>query len=105
VRHFLGRERNLVLLPDGSRHWPMAGCFKWKDILPIRQFQFVQEDRQTITVRMSAPGRPTLEHEARLTPIIQEALGYAFDIRYEWIDGPLPRGAGGKFEEFICRVK
>lgn len=105
IRRFLGRERNLVLLPDGTRHWPMVGFPRWGEAYPVRQFQFVQLDRTTILARMSASGRPDAAQEARLTAIIQNALHHPFDIRYEWHGTPLPRGPGGKFEEFLCRAQ
>lgn len=105
IQRFLGRERNLVLLPDGTRHWPVVGFHRWGEVHTIRQFQFIQLDRQTILAKMSAPARPSPEHEARLTKIIQEELKHPFEIRYEWHEGPLPRGAGGKFEEFLCRAE
>jgi phenylacetate-CoA ligase len=105
IRRFLGRERNLVLLPDGTRHWPMVGFHRWGEAYPVRQFQFVQLDRTTILARLSASGRPDSAQEARLTAIIQKALRHPFDIRYEWHETPLPRGPGGKFEEFLCRAQ
>ena len=105
IRRFLGRERNLVLLPDGTRHWPVVGFHRWGEVYPVRQFQFVQLDRTTVLARLSAAGRPDAEQEARLTAIIQEALQHPFAIRYEWHETPLPRGPGGKFEEFLCRAE
>lgn len=105
IRRTLGRERNLVLLPDGTRHWPMVGFHRWGEAYPVRQFQFVQLDRTTILARMSASGRPDSAQETRLTAIIQKALHHPFDIRYEWQETPLPRGPGGKFEEFLCRAQ
>jgi phenylacetate-CoA ligase len=104
IRRFLGRMRNLVLLPDGTRHWPTFGFQRWGDVFLVRQFQFIQEDRHTIIARMSAHGRPTPEQEARLTEIICGSLGHPFALRFHWQDEPLPRGPGGKFEEFQCRV-
>jgi phenylacetate-CoA ligase len=105
IRRFLGRERNLVLLPDGTRHWPVVGFHRWGEVHPIRQFQFIQLDRQTILAKMSAPSPPSAEQEARLTTIIQEELKHPFELRYEWQEAPLPRGPGGKFEEFLCRAE
>jgi phenylacetate-CoA ligase len=105
IRRFLGRERNLVLLPDGTRHWPLVGFHLWNEVYPVRQFQFIQLDRTTILARMSASGRPDSEQESQLTAIIQAALLHPFDIRYEWHETSLPRGPGGKFEEFVNLVK
>jgi hypothetical protein len=36
--------------------------------------------------------------------IVQQALGHAFQIRFRYCDGELERSAGGKFEEFVCKV-
>ncbi|EDY19988.1 conserved hypothetical protein [Chthoniobacter flavus Ellin428] len=105
IRRFLGRERNLVLLPDGTRHWPVVGFHRWGEVHTIRQFQFIQLDRQTILAKLSAPARPSAEQEAQLTRIIQEELQHPFEIRYAWQEEPLPRGPGGKFEEFLCRAE
>ena len=105
IRRFLGRERNLVLLPDGTRHWPLVGFHRWGEVHPIRQFQFIQLNRKTILAKMCAPSRPTADQEARLTTILQDELKYPFEIRYEWHEEPLPRGPGGKFEEFVCRAE
>lgn len=105
IRRFLGRERNLVLLPDGNRHWPLVGFHRWGEVFPVRQFQFIQTDRHSITAKMSADSRPSAEQEERLTAIIQEALGHPFVVRYEWQQEPLPRGPGGKFEEFQCQAR
>jgi phenylacetate-CoA ligase len=105
IRRFLGRERNLVLLPDGTRHWPIVGFHRWAEVFTVRQFQFVQLDRTTILARMSAAGSPTAEQQARLTTIIQEALQHPFEIRFQWQETPLQRGPGGKFEEFLCQAK
>jgi len=101
IRRFLGRERNLLLRPDGSRHWPVWGVRRWAAQFVIRQFQFIQTDRRTLTAKMFADRSPSPEQEAQLTTILQDQLGYPFEFRYEWRTEPLPRGAGGKFEEFI----
>ena len=105
IKRFLGRERNLVILPDGTRHWPLVGFFHWDEVFPVAQFQFVQLDRQTVLARMSAADSPTPEQEARLTAIIRESLGHPFEIRYQWQTEPLERGPSGKFEEFICKAE
>jgi phenylacetate-CoA ligase len=105
IQRFLGRERNLVLLPDGTRHWPVVGFHRWGEVYPVRQFQFAQLDRTTILARLSATGIPTSEQQTRLKTIIQEELRHPFEIRFEWQETPLSRGPGGKFEEFLCHAK
>jgi phenylacetate-CoA ligase len=104
IRRFLGRERNLVLLPDGTRYWATVKFSNWKQIYPVRQFQFTQLDRQVIEARFVASGRPTAVQEAALVEQIRSGLGYPFEIRVFWQETPLSVGPGGKFEEFLCRA-
>jgi phenylacetate-CoA ligase len=102
VRRFVGRQRNLVLLPDGSRHWPVVGFHRWQEVCPIRQFQFTQLDRDTVEAALAVEVQPTAAQQTRLTEIIRQELGHPFEIRYRWQTQPLARGPGGKFEEFVC---
>lgn len=104
IERFLGRERSLVLLPDGSRHWPAVGFHRWNEVFSVRQFQFIQLDRHTLEAKMVADGKPSAEQESRLTAIIQESLRHPFVIHYHWQETPLARGPGGKFEEYHCRA-
>jgi phenylacetate-CoA ligase len=104
LRRLLGRHRNLVQLPDGSRHWPVVGLYKYRDVAPIRQFQFVQRELDAIDVTMVVD-RPVTDAEASaLTEVIQGALGHPFTLHYTWQHEPLPRSPGGKFEEFRCEL-
>lgn len=104
VKRLVGRERNLITLPDGSKHWPLVGFRLWNEVLPIRQFQFIQKDRQTIHARFYVSETPNPEQEAKLTAILRTALGYDFTIQFEWCLHPLLRSKSGKFEEFISHA-
>ena len=104
LRRILGRERNLVLMPDGSRHWPQVGFRRFRDIAPIRQYQFVQLERELVEVRLVAEATLTAGQEAALTALIHDRLGHAFPLRFAYFDDRLPVGANGKFEEFVCRL-
>ena len=37
-----GRQRNMLVLPNGERRWPLSGFRRYRDIAPIRQYQIVQ---------------------------------------------------------------
>jgi phenylacetate-CoA ligase len=104
LNRVLGRSRNLVLLPDGTRHWPIFGIHKFRDIAPIRQFQCTQHTRDAIDVRFVVDEPPSPDKQAVLREIMQDALGHPFTLRFDWQRDPLPRGPGGKFEEFLCAV-
>ncbi|HSZ74758.1 MAG TPA: hypothetical protein VK779_08055, partial [Rhizomicrobium sp.] len=102
LKRVLGRERNLILMPDGTRHWPLVGFARFRDVAPIVQYQFIQQSREEIEVRLVAETPLSAEQEANLKSVIQEALGHPFALRFTYFEGQIPRAANGKFEEFVC---
>lgn len=101
LRRIVGRERNMVVKPDGSRHWPMVGFHRFRDIAPIRQYQMIQQTTTGIEVRLVAPRPLTAAEEAELAELIRASLGHPFELAFRYFDDELPRGPGGKFEEFL----
>ena len=104
LRRVLGRERNLILMPDGSRHWPLVGFGAFRDAAPVAQYQLIQHSREEIEVRLVAERPVTEAEEAQLADTIRGALGHDFALRFAYFEGEIPRGPGGKFEEFVCRA-
>ena len=105
LRRVLGRERNLLVKPDGTRNWPLVGFARFREVAPVVQYQFIQHELDRIEVRLVTEVRPTPAQESALTDVIREALGFAFRIEFTYFEGEIPRSPGGKFEEFLCRVK
>lgn len=99
-----GRERNMVVLPNGERHWPLVGYHRFREIAPITQFQLLQHSVQEVEVRLAVEQPLSAQQEARLTDVIQTALGHPFPLRFNYFSGELPRTQGGKFEEFACLI-
>ena len=100
-----GRERNLVRLPDGTRHWPLVGFHRFREIAPVRQYQLIQHSLQDVEVRLACDRPLTVSEESQLGQVIGDALGYAFPLRFVYFEHELPRSANGKFEEFVCALK
>ncbi len=103
IKRILGRQRNLICLPDGSRHWPNTGYSNWMDIAPIEQIQLVQKSLHDIEARLVMPRTLTLDEQKQMIPILQKSLGYAFQISFSY-HRELCRSASGKFEDFISEV-
>ena len=78
--------------------------FHIRDAAPVLQYQLVQHDSQNIEMRLVVERKLTLAEEGRLQHIVHGALGHPFTIRFTYFPGNIPRGAGGKFEEFMCLV-
>jgi phenylacetate-CoA ligase len=101
LRRVLGRERNLVLRPDGTSAWPLTGYREFRDIAPVVQFQFLQLNIEEVEVRLVVETPLSEAQEAALVALIQKSLGWPFTIRLAYFEGALPRAANGKFEEFV----
>jgi len=98
-----GRKRNMLVLPDGERRWPLSGFRKYRDIAPIRQYQLVQHDPERIEARFVVD-RPVRAHEEqRLRAVIREATGYPFEIEFAYLES-FPPALSGKFEDFLSLV-
>jgi phenylacetate-CoA ligase len=103
LRRVLGRRRNMVVFPDGRRHWPMTGFARFNDVAHIRQYQFVQHTPERIEVRLVVADRLSPDQLVQLKRIIDEAMGYSFDLEFVQSHELLPLSRGGKFEEFLCK--
>jgi phenylacetate-CoA ligase len=104
LKRILGRRRNMVTLPDGSRHWPTVGRHAFREIARIRQYQAIQHSVDMVEIKLVVDAPLTGEQETLLRTTIQNALGYPFALRFSYHDAELPKTRGGKFEEFISMV-
>lgn len=104
LKRILGRSRNMVQLPDGSSHWPITGFPKYREIAPIRQFQFIQRSLKKVEVRLVCESALNTEQESRLAEVIHASLGFPFQLQFVYFPDEIPGSRGGKFEEFICEV-
>lgn len=102
LKRVMGRVRNMLVLPDGSKRWPYVGSGLYRNVADIRQFQLIQTAREQIEVHLAC--RPlSSEQRLRLTEVIQEALLYPFRLSFHY-HNEIKRTTGGKFEDFICRI-
>ena len=102
LKRILGRERNMVRLPNGEQRWP-TGFLKCAEIAPIRQFQFVQTRIDCIEGKLVTERPLSKEEEAALRSTLHETFGYPFELVFERVDA-IPRKPNGKFEEFSCAI-
>lgn len=101
----LGRRRNLIVKPNGDRHWPTLIEFhEFAALAKIRQYQMVQETLERISVRIVTDEPLTDEQRTTITRRVQQALGYDFDINILDQRDDLPRLPNGKFEEFMSKI-
>jgi len=101
LKRILGRYRNLLALPDGTRRWPRLGYeSRLQEIAPIELMQMLQTSLDEIEVRL-VMGRPLDEAETgALTTFIHGNLGHPFRLRFVYVD-TIRNPANGKVEQFI----
>jgi phenylacetate-CoA ligase len=100
LRRIAGRQRNMLLRPDGVRHWPSFPSEAWREIAPVAQIQLVQDAADHVTARVVAPREIAAEEQARFIAALQDCLGWPFRITLTRVDA-IARGAGGKYEDFV----
>ncbi len=105
LSRILGRRRNMVVLPDGSKHWPLIGAYHFREVADIRQYQAIQHSLNEVEIRLVVSTALSAAQEGKLSAMIHDALGHAFTLRFNYFDQELPKTRGGKFEEFISLVK
>lgn len=103
IARIAGRQRNLLTLPDGSRHWPRTGFQAWMEFLSVRQIQMVQKSLHEIEIKLVVDQTLTADEQARMIHVMQASLGYPFRIFFTYHQ-EIPRGAGGKYEDFISEL-
>ena len=99
----LGRQRNMVRLPNGEKRWP-TGFLKCSEIAGVRQFQFIQTHRERIQANLVVSQVMSDDIKQAFTAVLHETLGYPFEIDFNLVND-IPKSAQGKFEEFVCRVE
>jgi phenylacetate-CoA ligase len=103
LKRILGRTRNMLTLPDGRRHYPSFPADLWTDIAPVRQYQLIQKDLESIKVKLVV-GRPLqAAEEQALIAMLRDRLTYPFQVTFDYVDN-IGRSRGGKFEDFISEV-
>lgn len=100
LAHIVGRQRNLMALPNGERVMPVFGE-AWRGIDAIRQIQLAQHSLDRFEARIVA-SRPLIpEEEGRFAATLQRTLGFPFDVQFTYLDR-IDRDEMLKFEDFVC---
>ena len=103
IRRIVGRQRNMLRLPDGRGHWP---SFPYEDLKPIadfRQIQIVQHQIDELEVHLAGVPPMTPETEVLFSDKLRRLLHGQFFIRYAY-PATIPSSAGGKFEDFVSLI-
>lgn len=105
IRRVMGRYRNLLTMPDGSRRWPVLGNEgRLRDIAPIGYMQLVQTAVDAISVRLVMQRKLAESEEQELGTYVRGNLGHPFHLEFEYVDS-IRNPANGKIEQFISLLE
>ena len=105
LRRIRGRERNLLIKPDGTRHWPLVGFHRFEEVAPVQQYQVVQHALEEIELKVVTAAPLTDAAAGALGEIVRKALDFPGRVRVAQSRTRLPTTRSGKFEEFVCHVR
>ena len=104
IRRFVGREHSILNRPDGTRIWPIFYGIRMNEIAPVRQYQFRQKTLTSMEFRCFTEEPLTFEQREGLIALVQNALGYPYELDLIEYRQPLPTTGRGKFQEFIREI-
>lgn len=104
INRIYGRERNMVTLPGGGKHYPSFPSDAWAHLAPIRQIQLVQKSLEHIEARLAMDREMNESERDAFIKVIQERMKHPFRITISYYDR-IERSKGGKFEDFISEIK
>jgi phenylacetate-CoA ligase len=99
----MGRVRGMMTLADGARIRPDFGGPHFREVADIRQYQIVQKSRTRLEVKLVAPGGLSEAERGALVRLILDRLGHPFELDFSF-HAEIPRGPGGKFEDFRSEI-
>lgn len=98
LKRILGRARNMLTLPTGEQTSP-GFINDWFEGFPVVQFQIVQRALDHLEVKV-VPERPfTDAEEQQARDAMLDRIGHPFHITFTYLED-IPRGRGGKYEDF-----
>lgn len=106
LRRILGRSQNTIVLPSGERCWTLLSSGDIGElyaVAPVRQYQFVQTDREHIEARLVVSRPLMAAEEDGVRQWLQRRLGYPFIVSLVYVE-EIPRSPGGKFHDFISHA-
>lgn len=89
-----GRVRNMFVLPNGDKKWPLLGSLQFEEY-GIKQFKATQTDYNELTLEIVSPKLGKKKN--KVVSLVQEMLGVPVNVTIKYVDS-FPNY---KFEEFI----
>ena len=107
LRRIVGRQRNMAVLPDGSRRWPaieLRDDVALTEFPPIAQFQLIQRTLHAAELLLVTPRTLSGQEEQTVRGWAQQALGHPFDINIRYVR-EIPRAPTANLKTSVARCR
>ena len=98
IKKIHGRVRNMMILPNGDKKWPLVGSLEYESF-GIKRFQMVQTKIDEL--ELSIICEPLGERELELIEVVRKWVEYPINVIIKYVD----EFPNYKFEEFVCQIK
>jgi len=101
IKSIDGRKEDFLVLPNGAFIGRLDHILK--DMVNIREAQFLQENLAVVTVRIVPGSSYNKKDEDLLQEEIRQRLGTEIEVRLEYVDA-IPRGPNGKLRLVVSNL-
>lgn len=105
IKQVLGRQRNILHMPDGRRLWPTFtnSGLRLMDLFKGAQFQVIQKSQRLLHIQLAHITPYSNEEESNLRQKLQIIFDYPFEFEFNYVSH-IPRSQGGKYEDFKSEI-
>ena len=93
-----GRVRNMFVLPNGDKKWPLIGSLQFNEF-GIKRYKAIQTSIDNLELQIIS--NPLNDREIELIKLVQKMLDSPINVNLKYVES-FPNY---KFEEFVCLVK
>ena len=97
IKKIHGRIRNMMLLPNGDKKWPLVGSLEYESF-GIKRFKMVQTKIDEFELSIICD--PLGERESDLIEVVRKWIESPVNVIIKYVDS-FPNY---KFEEFVCNI-
>jgi len=97
IKKIHGRIRNMMLLPNGDKKWPLVGSLEYESF-GIKRFKMVQTKIDELELRIIC--EPLGERESELIEVVRKHIESSVNVIIKYVDS-FPNY---KFEEFVSNL-
>jgi phenylacetate-CoA ligase len=99
IKKVNGRVRNMFVLPNGDKKWPMIGSKDYYDKFGIKRYKAIQTDLETLELHIIC--EPLGDKENELISFVKEWINSPINVIIKYVD----EFTNYKHEEFVSMVK